>query len=308
MPGPARFFALQELPTWNKTLLDGTVRRTLDRADGTRPVIPHSGVLPHPGSGGTDTHVYFGWYHGEVEDFPKFCSTMPRLARFVSEFGAQAVPESAGFMEPERWPDLDWERLGRNHALQRERFDRYVPPADYATFPDWRAATQQYQADLLTHHIETLRRLKYRPAGGFCAFAFADGIPAVTWSVLDYDRVPKAGYHALAAACAPGIGVADRPEASYAPGTPLALDVHVVNDLRAGIHDGVVTATLHWTGGRREWRWGGDVPTDDCVRIATVETVVPNAPGPLRLDLAFEAADVKATNSYRSEITAAPPG
>ena len=35
-------------------------------------------------------------------------------------------------------------------------------------------ATQHYQANLLRHHIETLRKLKYRPTGGFCLFMLAD--------------------------------------------------------------------------------------------------------------------------------------
>ena len=90
----------------------------------------------------------------------------PRMVRlFVSEFGAQAVPATADFCEPERWPDLDWARLGHNHALQKTLFDRHVPPADYATFDEWRAATQAYQATVVRRHIETLRRLKYRPDG-----------------------------------------------------------------------------------------------------------------------------------------------
>ena len=58
------------------------------------------------------------------------------MGRFVTEFGAQAVPDDADFCEPERWPDLDWERLGRTHALQKAVFDRYVPPADHATFDE----------------------------------------------------------------------------------------------------------------------------------------------------------------------------
>jgi beta-mannosidase len=302
MPSPARFFALQELPTWNKSVLDATVKRALERNDGTRPVIAHSGVLPHPGSGGTDTHIYFGWYHGEERDFPSFCSAVPRMARFVSEFGAQAVPESAEFMEPERWPDLDWERLGHTHSLQREQFDRYVPPADFASFAAWRAATQAYQATVIKHHIETLRRLKYRPTGGFCQFSFADAHPSVTWSVLDDQRVPKQGFSALAAACAPVIVVADRPAATYSPGDPIALDVHLVNDLRRPLPEGVLTATLQWVGGQHQWGWTGSAPADECVRIATVQAVVPDAPGPFSLDLAFAGGDVKATNRYESVI------
>ena len=59
-----------------------------------------------------------------------------------------------------------------------------MPPADHATFDEWRAATQAYQAVVVRRHIEALRRIKYRPTGGFAQFCFADGHPAVTWSVL----------------------------------------------------------------------------------------------------------------------------
>src|SRR5439155_4940736 len=177
----ARMAVAMELPSWNKTVLDHSIKRALEGADGTRPVVAHSGVLPHPGSGGTDTHLYFGWYHGNERDLPRALGAWPRLARFLSEFGAQAVPATDDFMQAERWPDLDWERLWRTHALQKFAFDRYVPPADFRTYEEWRDATQAYQATVIKHHVETLRRLKYRPTGGFCQFAFADAHPPVTW-------------------------------------------------------------------------------------------------------------------------------
>ena len=142
-----RAFAAQELPTWNKTVLDRSVKRAIEKADSTRPVIAHSGVLPHPPLlDGTDSHLYFGWYHGHERDLPAFLRAMPRMGRFVTEFGAQAVPATADFCEPERWPDLDWERLGHTHALQKALFDKLVPPADHATFDRWRDATQEYQS------------------------------------------------------------------------------------------------------------------------------------------------------------------
>jgi beta-mannosidase len=258
-------------------------------------------VFPHPGSGGTDTHVYFGWYHGEERDFPRFVATWPRLARFVSEFGAQAVPATDDFMHAERWPDLDWERLWRTHALQRFAFDRYVPPADYATYGAWRTATQEYQATVIKHHIETLRRLKYRPTGGFCQFAFADAHPSVTWSVLDHERVPKAGLSALRDACRPVIVVADRLAETYRPGEAIALDVHVVNDLRKPVR-GQVRAQLSWTGGGHAWRWEGDVAEDDCVRVGTIQAVAPDTPGPLTLTLAL-VGEASVANGYTSRIT-----
>jgi beta-mannosidase len=301
-----RALAAQELPTWNKTVLDRSVKRAFEKADSTRPVIAHSGVLPHPPLlDGTDSHLYFGWYHGDERDLPAFLRTVPRMGRFVTELGAQAVPETADFCEPERWPDLDWDRLGRTHALQKAIFDRVVPPADHATFEGWRGATQAYQAVVIRRQIEALRRIKYRPTGGFAQFCFADGHPAVTWSVLGHDRAPKAGYEALRQACRPVIVVADRLPEVVDPGDALALDVHVISDLRAPVEDAEITAHLRWAGGERTWRWRGDIPADACERVGTVQIVVPEAPGAMALDLALGWADGSAENRYEAHIASA---
>ncbi len=285
------------LPSWNKTVLDNSLRRALEKADKSRPVIAHSGIPTG------DSHLYFGWYHGHETDLPKVLSAWPRLGRFVSEFGAQAVPAADDFMEPGRWPDLDWDRLAHTHALQRVFFERNgIDPADYDTFDGWRDATQTYQANLIRRHVETLRRLKYRPAGGFAQFCFADGHPAVTWSVLDHERNPKLGYEALAAACAPVIVVADRPDQEYTAGPAVALDVHVVSDRRDAISGLTVRATVSWPGGGEDRAWSGDVPADDCVRIGTLHFVVPEGPGPLTIDLTLDGGGVKAVNHYESVI------
>jgi beta-mannosidase len=298
-----RAAAAQELPTWNKTVLDRSVKRALEKADGTRPVIAHSGVIPHPPQlDGTDSHLYFGWYHGHERDFPGFLRALPRFARFVTEFGAQAVPTNADFCEPDRWPDLDWERLARTHALQRALFDRHVPPADHATFDDWRAATQAYQAVVVRRHIEALRRIKYRPTGGFAQFCLADGHPAVTWSVLGHERTPKAAYQALRDACQPVIVVADRLPEEVTAGQALALDVHVVSDLRAQVDDAEVMAHLQWTGGDRTWRWRGDIPADACVRVGTVQIVVPDALGPIALVLRCRHNGQQVDNRYEATV------
>lgn len=268
-----RFLAAQMLPTWNKTALDRSIKRALEKADGSRPVVAHSGVLPHP-AGGTDSHLYFGWYHGDERDLPRALARLPVLARFVGEFGAQAVPSSAGFAHPERWPNLDWDELSEHHSLQKSILDRHVPPAGLATFDEWRRATQAYQATVIRFHIETLRRLKYRPTGGFCQFLLADAQPAITWSVLDHERQPKAGYHALASVCAPVIVVADRPAPAYGPGETVALAVHVVNDLRVPI-TGTTTATMRWPGGSRTWRWSGSVAADAVAPVGKVTAILP---------------------------------
>lgn len=302
-----RFFTGQALPSFNRTALDRSLRRALERTDGSRPVLAHSGVLPHP-VGGTDSHLYFGWYHGDERELPRMLARLPVLARFVSEFGAQAVPSTAGWMEPGRWPDLDWARLGDHHCLQLSILDRHVPRHGL-TFDEWRDRTQAYQATVVRHHVETLRRLKYRPTGGFCVFLLADAQPAVTWSLLDHERRPKAAYHALAAACAPVIVVADRPAASYRPGREVDLSVHVVNDRREDL-DADATAWLSWPGGGRTWQWEGHARADSVTKVGRVRATIPaDCPnGPLRLELRVayrhgaDGAPVEVTNAYDAEV------
>jgi beta-mannosidase len=216
------------------------------------------------------------------------------------------VPADAAFCEPERWPDLDWERLLHRHALQKSAFDKYVPPADYATFDEWRGATQRYQATVIKHHIETMRRIKYEPTGGFAQFCFADGLPAVTWAVLGHDRQPKLGYAALAAACQPVIVVADRLPAGVRPGSTLNLDVHVVSDLRRPLEACAVTARMLWAGGEREWKFGGDVGADECVLVGHIRTTIPDVVGPLSVVLELDGP-VHATNAYETVVQPGRP-
>lgn len=308
-----RYLALQELPTWNKSVLDFGIHRALTKADPSRPVTAHSGVLPGPTSGGTDTHLYFGWYHGNERDLPKLLGRFPRLARFVSEFGAQAVPVDSTFLEPQRWPDLDWDRLGRDHALQKVFFDRNVPPAQFNHFEEWKTATQEHQATLLRRHIEELRRIKYLPNGGFALFLLADPLdhPAVTWSLLGHDRRPKPAFEAVQDACRPVIVTMDRPPATVAVGDTMALDVHVVSDVRHVLRNAVVTAVATWPGGSHTWRWQGDVAADACSRVGAIDLVVPSPAHPsalgassgvpvtsLTFDLTVAHSESTATNRY----------
>ncbi|MEJ7764446.1 MAG: hypothetical protein WKF86_03025 [Acidimicrobiales bacterium] len=295
-----RYVRAQVLPVWNRALLDSALSRVLEKADGSRPVVPHSGRAPHP-KGGTGPYSWLGWYHGDERDLPAWLRRLPALARFVGAFGAQAVPETAAWMGPEHWPNLDWDRLRRNHGLHKAVFDQRVPPDDFPTFEAWKVATQEHQATLLRHHVEELRRLKYRPTGGFCMSSLADSHPAVSWSVLDHERVPKPGFDALRTACAPVIVTADRLAATYVPGEHVALDVHVVSDLRHRLEGCTVRAGLVWSGGGHSWAFTGEVPADEVVRVGTLSIVVPEAPGPLVLDLRLEGS-ATASATYRSEI------
>ncbi|MCX7619404.1 MAG: hypothetical protein N2037_00990 [Acidimicrobiales bacterium] len=303
------------LPTWNKTVLDHSIKRVLEKTDGSRPAIAHSGVLPHPLLfDGTDTHAYFGWYHGSYRDLSTVMALWPRLARFVSEFGAQAVPSDAHFLRPERWPDLDWDEAQRHHSLQKVFFDRYVPPDRYGSLNEWIAATQRYQADLLRYHIETLRRLKYSPTGGFALFCLADGHPAVSWSILDSQRNRKLGFEAVRQACRPVILVADWLPASPRPGQNLSLDIHVVNDRRIEFPDAIANARLWWQGrgehhdqsGEMTWTWQGDVPADSVARVGDVRFTLPTYPATVGLDLVLRGPGLDVTNRYETAVDQEP--
>jgi beta-mannosidase len=299
-----RYFVGQQLPTWNKTVLDRWVKRSIERADETRPVVAHSGVLPHlPQLEGTDSHLYFGWYHGEARDLGPFAARLPRLVRFVSEFGAQSVPDTDGFMEPQRWPELDWDTLESRHGMQKWVFDERVAPESFETFDAWRHATQQYQEELLRHQIETLRRLKYRPAGGFCLFALNDPMAAVSFSAFDHERVPKLAVRAIRQCCVPVLVVADRPPEIVTPGDDLSLDVHVVNDLRTPVDPAVIDVEATWAGGRRRWRFGGDVAADACTKVGTLHISVPDTLGTLQFHFTLTAGPVTSVNDYRCIVT-----
>jgi beta-mannosidase len=135
---------------------------------------------------------------------------MPRLVRFVSEFGSQSVPDGQPLVDIEQWPEIDWQTLSERHGLDRDPMMRHVNPFKHSSYDDWRRATQQYQATLLRHHIETLRRLKYRPVGGFCLSSLADPAPLVSTAILDHERRPKSAFADVTDACRPVIVVADR--------------------------------------------------------------------------------------------------
>ena len=236
----------QQLPSWNKTILDRWVKRAFEQADPTRPTVAHSGVLPHlPQLDGTDSHLYFGWYHGDVRDLgrarPRRCRA---LVRFVSEFGAQAVPDGRATSSIRRaGPTSTGTRSRERHGL-RGRRDVRRRAARRVRRRSTRGgtATQAYQAELLRHHIETLRRLKYRPTGGFCLLVLNDPAPMISASVLDHERQPKLACQAVVEACRPVIVVTDRLPGRGRAGDQVALDVHVVNDLRSALVDATVSA------------------------------------------------------------------
>ncbi len=123
-PGRTPAVVSRQGPSWNRDVLDRRLGRVLDRCDGSRPVVPHTGVPPRfPLLDGTTSELWFGLHGGRAADLGPVLARVPAMGRFVSAFG--------------------------------------TPVADD-------------QPEVVKTTIETLRRLKYRPAGGFLLHALAD--------------------------------------------------------------------------------------------------------------------------------------
>ena len=307
-----RDVAAQQLPSWNKSVLDRWVKRTFERADPSRPAIAHSGVVAHlPQLDGTDSHLWFGWRSGEARDLANRARRLPRSVRFVSEFGADSVPTNAPFIDEQltrrRWPDLDWDDLANRFGYQRQLMESLFPPAEHSTFEAWRDVTQLYQSHVLKVQIETLRRLKYRPTGGFCFSSLADPSPNISSSVLDHTRTPKDAYETVFDACRPVIVVADLPPDWVNPGDRLELDLHIVNDLRVPIGDAQVEVTARWAGDSRRWTFGGPTEADEVVKVGTLKMVVPDTLGELAIELIAKDGDrVIVGNRYTTAVVLPP--
>lgn len=287
----ARHIAAEQLPTWGEVTLDSWIRRAIEGADVTRPANARSGAVPRPPTfEGGASHLYFGWFHGQAADLSGFAAAMPRMVRFVSDFGAPSASNShqaisGQFDRPDLAPFAD-----------------HVPREEYARPEAWVTATQTYQANLLHRQIETLRRLKYHPTGGFSFSSLFDPTEGISWGILDWRRQPKAAYQAVSDACAPVIVVADLLPAIVTQGEPYAVDVHVVSELRHELTAATATATLRWPGSEHTWTWTGDLAADACTRVGTFQFVVPEMLGQLVLDLTLEHADGAASNRYVSAI------
>ncbi len=294
----------QERPSWNRSVLDRTVKRTIARADPSRPVIPHSGVLPHPPQlDGTDSHLYFGWYQGEVDGLADLAVRIPRMVRFVSEFGAQSVGHRTDLANPDRWPYLDWEKLTDVSGLQREVMEARVPAKAHASFDAWAEATRTHQAHVLRTQVETLRKLKYRPTGGFCQYFFADAADMISASILDHQRRPKEpAFSAFVAACRPVIVVAEPLPSSVSAGVEHRQGIHVVSDLRETIDDALIEVTLTWAEGERTWRFGGVIEPDSAARVGQITWSIPRGFGPVTLDLSLHVGPETISNRYESTM------
>lgn len=244
----------QQIPSWNRTVLDRAIRRAFSRDDPSRPVVAHSDVAPHvPKLSGSDVGLYFGWFDGEAADIAEYAATLPRMVRFVSDMGAQALPKHLPI-------DLD-EALDVCGA-EADALRAVVPPTTYADIDSWTEAMRAYQADVLKTSIESLRVLKYTPNGGFFAGTWRSSGPGLTRSLVDHDGAERPALDAARRALQPVLPVL-YPATSTLPARSSArLGLHLCNDQSSDVEVEIrATITDQW--GTMTKKWLGQVAADD---------------------------------------------
>ena len=179
-----------------------------------------------------DIHSYFGWYFGPLRWLHKTYTHHPDHLRFVTEFGAQSLPnrESAvRFMDPDI-RKIDWRTLKARHSYQPFFMKFFANPKRFPDLASFITATQDHQAEVNHYYIDRIRARKFKPGGGVVAFSFHDANPAITWSIVDYWRVPKSSYAEMKKAMSPVAAFAIPDRGCYRRGDVARIAVHAVND------------------------------------------------------------------------------
>lgn len=233
----------------------------LDPATPYWPSSPWGGPNPNSMKAG-DVHDWTVWHGippipdeqmiGEFRSDPQgvaYQRYAEDSSRFVSEFGLQAAPALATL---ERWMEADDLRPDSEGFLARikdeaRKADAMMQPVTGlpATIQDYVDFTQWCQAEGLKFGIEHFRRRRPHCSGALL-WQFNDCWPCVSWSLVDYDGVEKAGFHAVRRAFAPVL-------ASFKTLADGATELWISNDTLEAVEGEVVIALQSLDGGE-DWR------------------------------------------------------
>lgn len=243
----------QQVPSWNRTVLDRAIRRTLESDDPSRPVIAHSDVAPHfPQLSGSDVGLYFGWFGTDVTEIAEYAATLPRLVRFVSDMGAQALPASGV-------DDLEAALAVR--GADADVLRNVIPPATYENVESWSQATRAHQASVLATMIESLRVIKFSPNGGFCVGLWRAPTAGLTRCLVDHDGTERPALDTVRRALHPVLPVLYPATHTLPARSTAQLALHICNDRDVDLEVDVI-ATINDQRGVAERRWSGLIPSD----------------------------------------------
>ena len=176
-------------PSRNRPLIE-----TLAQAVRTQgPPDPAVSAPFHPVSPSQDEVHNWEVWHGlrPIADYQH------ERARFLSEFGLQALPDRATLAASLPDPNQDWaKRQGDVTKLERYARSFLENGLEETALSTLIEASQRAQAVGLQTAIEHVRRRKAH-TGGTVLWQFNEPWPAISWAILDYFRRPKLAYHRL---------------------------------------------------------------------------------------------------------------
>ncbi len=236
---------------WMGDLYNARLNREIDlklhglvrNLDPSRPALPSSGDM--------DEHLYNGWYNGRWEEYKTLAPGFP------TEFGAQSLPNAESpFWDALNitWPPMSKELselIYRDYQSWQWENIGIGPPTAYPNLRTYIEASQEYQSILLKTAIERFRSLKYNNLGGMALFMLTDCHPAVTWSIIDYYRIPKDAYYIVKNVYNPThvlidwkgeYEIRDKFKIFYTSNSTLEFDLYIVNDLPRVFEN----TTLRW--------------------------------------------------------------
>jgi beta-mannosidase len=202
---------------WGRAIFHEVLPAVTAELDPTTPYWPGSPWGETPGEivngvSDGDRHAWEVW-HGALdigagvrEEFPTrgeavhFARYEDDEGRFISEFGIHAAPELTTL---QRWTSahLDVQSPAMLHRIKDTPKDKGFALIEHEAGTP--ASVQQYvdfsmacQAEGLKLGVEHYRR-RQPVCSGTLVWQLNDSWPGLSWSVIDYDLVPKAGYYFL---------------------------------------------------------------------------------------------------------------
>ncbi|MCB9076199.1 MAG: hypothetical protein H6631_01250 [Anaerolineaceae bacterium] len=210
----------------NRPLLN-TLARVVARHDGTRPFIPTSPTAAHGG----DAHNWHVW-HG----LAPLHSYRHETARFLSEFGLQALPHLDTLRaalpnptDPAQWSThhADLPKLHHYLSIRNEEW-RMKNGEEDSSFSILHSQFVQAAAHQIA--IEYMRRRKGY-TGGICLWQFNEPWPAISWAIVDYDGRPKRAFERLTDLYHPILISLDFPPGRrWSPGDTFTAAIWAIND------------------------------------------------------------------------------
>jgi len=139
-----------------------------------------------------------------------------------------------------------WETWRFHDFQPAETFDNGIEPG--GSLEEFIANSQSYQSNLIQFGTECYRRAKYLHVTGLIQFDFCDPWPAVTWSVVDYWRIPKIAFDGLRRAMQPVLPSFKLPE-KIVPEKATQVSFYIVNDFLEAFSDAVCEWHVEGGGG-----------------------------------------------------------